>query len=100
MHMHVENIAEWLGVLQCQALVLCHVSRRTDLMYARKRLYEVAGQKAEKALFLMDYKVAKARYERQVIESGGVIERPGFRGGGHGGHGGGGGFRRGAPANR
>lgn len=99
MHMHVDNIAEWLGVLQCQALVLCHVSRRTDLMYARKRLFEVAGQKSEKAFFLMDYKAGKARYERQVIDSGGVIDRPGFRGGGGHGHGGGG-FRRGAPMNR
>ena len=68
-------------------------------MYARKRLFEVAGQKSEKAFFLMDYKAGKARYERQVIDSGGVIDRPGFRGGGGHGHGGGG-FRRGAPMNR
>lgn len=86
MHMHVDNIAEWLRVLQCQSLVLCHVSRRTDLGYARKRLMEVAGTKADKVLFLMDYKASKFRYERQVIESGGTLERSGPpRGGGGGG---------------
>lgn len=70
MHMHLDDICEWLRVLECQHLVLVHVSRRTDMAYARKRLAEVAGPKhAERVLFLMDYKANKARYEKQVMEA-------------------------------
>lgn len=69
MHLHVDDVAEWLGVLECQALVLIHVSRRTDLAYARKRLNELAGPRAEKAIFLMDYRATRARYDRQAAEA-------------------------------
>jgi ribonuclease Z len=68
MHMHVDDVAEWLRVLECQAMVLVHVSRRTDLTYARQRITEVAGAKlAEKVHFLMDYKANRARYDAQAI---------------------------------
>ncbi|MEL7474509.1 MAG: MBL fold metallo-hydrolase, partial [Planctomycetota bacterium] len=30
-HMHIADIAEWLGVLKCEHLVLVHVSRRTHM---------------------------------------------------------------------
>ncbi|MCC6675788.1 MAG: ribonuclease Z [Phycisphaerales bacterium] len=69
MHLHVDDVAEWLGVLECQALVLIHVSRRTDLGYARKRLGEVAGPNADKVLFLMDHRAARARYEKQAADA-------------------------------
>src|SRR5262245_32284059 len=70
MHMHIDDVAEWLRVLECQALVLVHISRRTDLAYARTRIAEVSGQKlADKVLFLMDYRGNKARYERQFAEA-------------------------------
>ena len=70
MHMHVDDVAEWLGVLECQALVLIHVSRRSDLGLARKRLLEMAGaEKAKNVHFLMDYRVTKARYEDQVKDA-------------------------------
>lgn len=68
MHMHVEDLAEWLGVLECEALVVTHVSRRTDLSFARNRLLAVAGEeKAARVLFLMDTRAGKARYESQVL---------------------------------
>jgi len=70
MHMHLDDVAEWLRVLECQAMVLIHVSRRTDVQYARKRIAEVASPKqADKVLFLMDYKHNRARYEAQLAEA-------------------------------
>ena len=70
MHMHVDDLSEWLGVLECQALIVTHISRRTDLAYARNRLVAVAGeQKAARVLFLMDTRAAKSRYEAQLAEA-------------------------------
>ena len=43
MHMHAEAIAEWLRVLESQNLVLTHLSRRTNLGFARERLTKLAG---------------------------------------------------------
>ncbi len=77
MHMHLDDVAEWLRILECQHIVLIHVSRRTDMQYARKRIGEVAGPGvAEKVLFLMDYKNNRARYEAQMIAAGMKVERP------------------------
>jgi ribonuclease Z len=96
MHMHIDDIAEWLRVVECQYLVLVHISRRTDMLYARKRIAEVAGPKnAEKVLFLMDYKTNKMRYESQLIAAGEPLpgadrDRPPMRGGPRGGGMGGG----------
>lgn len=71
MHMHVEDVVEWLGVLECQHLVLIHVSRRTDLAYARRCLTQLAGDElSAKVLFLMDHRAARARYEQQLAEAG------------------------------
>jgi ribonuclease Z len=70
-HMHLDDVAEWLRILECQHVVLIHVSRRTDMNYARKRIGEVAGAKAvEKVLFLMDYKTNRARYDAQLLAAG------------------------------
>jgi ribonuclease Z len=70
MHMHIDDIAEWLRVLECQHIVLVHVSRRTDMQYARERIAKLSGQKnAEKVLFLMDYRANKERYEAQMAEA-------------------------------
>lgn len=72
MHMHAEAVAEWLRVLECQHLVLVHVSRRTNLGFARKRLTDLAGPNLmQRVQFLMDYRVNKERYERQVADAGG-----------------------------
>lgn len=71
MHMHLDDVAEWLRILECQHIVLIHVSRRTDMNYARKRIAEVAGPKhVERVLFLMDYRTNRARYESQLIAAG------------------------------
>lgn len=72
MHLHADDVAEWLRFLECQALVLIHVSRRTDLGFARKRLAEVlmkdkaTADKLSRVHFLMDFRAGKARYEDQL----------------------------------
>lgn len=69
-HLHVDDIAEWLRVLECQALVLIHVSRRSDMGSAKRRLAQVLGEeRAGKVLFLMDHRSTKARYEEQQLEA-------------------------------
>jgi ribonuclease Z len=71
MHMHLDDVAEWLRVIECKHIILIHISRRTDLNYARKRIAEVAGPKhVERVLFLMDNKTNRARYEQQLIAAG------------------------------
>jgi len=70
MHLHVEDIAEWLPVTECEAMVITHVSRRTHQGYARSRLAEVIGpDQASRCFFLMDHRTNRERYERQVIEA-------------------------------
>jgi ribonuclease Z len=71
MHLHADDVAEWLRVLECQHLVLIHVSRRTNLGEARRRLSQLVGrERAQRVEWLMDYKHNKERYERQEIEAG------------------------------
>lgn len=66
-HMHIEDVVEWLRVLECRALVLAHISRRTKLTYARKRLEEIApAELLEHVHFLMDHRANRDRYERQL----------------------------------
>jgi len=75
MHLHVGDIAEWLGVAECRHMVLTHISRRTHLGFARQQLVDLVGEeKARRVLFLMDYRAARERYERQEIEAG--VVRP------------------------
>jgi len=70
MHLHVNDIAEWLRVAECDAMVITHVSRRTHLTYASKRLNEVLGAElAERVFLLMDHRTNKARYELQAAEA-------------------------------
>jgi ribonuclease Z len=75
MHLHVSDVAEWLRFLECQALVLIHVSRRTDLGFARKALYDLlakdkaAAEKVARVHFLMDFRAGKMRYEQQTQEA-------------------------------
>lgn len=66
MHMHIDDVGEWLRFAECKAMVLTHISRRTNLTYARKRLAEVAGEAADRVFLLMDYRTNAARYEGQA----------------------------------
>lgn len=72
-HMHADDIGEWLRVLECQHLVLIHLSRRTNLAEARKAISAVAGKdRVEKIQLLMDHRANRERYERQEVELGGA----------------------------
>lgn len=70
MHLHIDDIAEWLRVLECEHLVLVHVSRRTHLGDARKRIAEIAGpERADRVHLLMDHRTNRERYDAQVAEA-------------------------------
>ena len=69
-HLHLDAIAEWLPVLECDALVLIHVSRRSNIAVAKKRLGELlSSEAAERVHFLMDFRANRTRYERQADEA-------------------------------
>lgn len=76
-HIHIDDIAEWLPVLECDALVLTHLSRRTHLGVARKLLRDrVKGDKADRVHFLMDFRENRTRYERQEAEVAALAAEP------------------------
>lgn len=71
MHLHVDDLVEWMRVLECQKVILAHVSRRTNLATARKELSTKLGRKlGDKIEFLMDNKANRERYERQQLDAG------------------------------
>ncbi|MBL8764611.1 MAG: hypothetical protein JNM07_10120 [Phycisphaerae bacterium] len=72
-HLHLDDVSEWLGVLQCQKLVLTHLSRRTNIAYARQRLRETVDPRhLGRVEILMDHRANKLAYERQLLAAGGV----------------------------
>ena len=69
-HMHLNDIMEWLPVLECEKLVLIHLSRRSNLRAARKELSRgVKGSLQDRIEFLMDFQRNKERYERQEYDA-------------------------------
>ena len=68
-HLHVEDLARALSVWKADAVVLIHLSRRTNLVQARELLIETIGEdQAWRVHFLMDYRTNRQRYERQEVE--------------------------------
>lgn len=66
-HLHVEDIAALLKVWEAEAVVLCHLSRRTNLPEAREQLVKLVGEEeAQRVHFLMDHRTNRLRYERQA----------------------------------
>lgn len=69
-HLHLDDIAEWLPLLETEALVLTHVSRRSNLTQARRRLHElVKPELAARVSFLMDHRTNRDRYDRQAADA-------------------------------
>lgn len=69
-HLHVVDLANLLEVWQAEAVVLVHLSRRTNLVEARELLAEAVGpDNAARVHFLMDHRTNRQRYERQEIEA-------------------------------
>lgn len=71
MHLHVQDLAEWIKVCECQAMVITHISRRTHLGFAREQLTKLLGHElSQRVHFLMDGKTNRERYERQEADAG------------------------------
>lgn len=69
-HLHLADIAEWLPVLECDKLVLMHLSRRSNMGIAQKTLNRmVSREHSDKVEFLMDHRANRERYERQAEEA-------------------------------
>jgi len=70
MHMHVDDLVEWLKLTECEHMVVVHLSRRTHLGHARKQLVQQAGKElASKVHFLMDHRNNRIRYEDQAEDA-------------------------------
>lgn len=66
-HVHVSDIAELFPRLKADALILTHVSRRTNLGLAREQLSARIGEANTNRVFLlMDHRENRKRYEAQV----------------------------------
>jgi len=103
-HMHIDEIARLLPFWKADAVILIHLSRRTNMMGSKEHLAKLVGEEqARRVHFLMDYRANKERYERQCAEAGmpvGVKAGRANGGGGGGGGGGAGGGRPGGPRGR
>ena len=59
-----------LEVWQAEAVVLVHLSRRTNMLDARMKLEEVVGaEQAQRVYFLMDHRANRKRYEQQLLRA-------------------------------
>jgi ribonuclease Z len=68
-HLHVEDLAKLLAVWKADAVILMHLSRRTNLVAARELLEQTVGEdQLERIHFLMDHRSNRQRYERQALE--------------------------------
>lgn len=69
-HMHLDDIIEWAPLLECDKLVLTHLSRRSNIGIARKQLRAaLKHDTVEKIEFLMDHRANRMRYERQLAQA-------------------------------
>lgn len=69
-HMHLNHITEWMPLLEGEALVLIHLSRRSNIAAAKKRLRETLPRdQADRIHFLMDYGANRKRYETQTEDA-------------------------------
>ncbi|MEO1007629.1 MAG: MBL fold metallo-hydrolase [Planctomycetota bacterium] len=70
MHMHVDDLAEWMPLLACETFVVGHISRRTHVNDARRVLQERLGdEQAARIRVLMDHRHNRQAYERQEAEA-------------------------------
>jgi ribonuclease Z len=79
-HMHINDVVRMLPVWQAEAVVLIHLSRRTNMATARENLMKLLGpEQASRVFFLMDYRTNKERYQRQLAQAtanGGEVAAP------------------------
>lgn len=66
-HMHIDDIARLLPVWQAEAVILIHLSRRTNMATSQEYLLKMVGpQQIQRVHFLMDYRANRQRYDRQL----------------------------------
>ena len=69
-HLHVEDIAALLNVWRADAVILGHLSRRTNIGEAREQLIKTIGEEsAQRVHFLMDHRTNRMRYEAQLVSA-------------------------------
>lgn len=70
-HLHVDDIAALLRTWEAEAVVLTHLSRRTNLATVRDHLRELIGREhLDRILVLMDHRANRQRYEQQLADVG------------------------------
>jgi len=65
-HLHIEDLRNLIPAWKGGSVVVVHVSRRTNMQYARERLAEAAGDQGHRVHLLMDHRMNRQRYDRQV----------------------------------
>lgn len=68
-HLHLQDLAKLLKVWQAEAVILVHLSRRTNLAEAHDLLISTVGEEESARIhFLMDHRANRQRYEQQQVE--------------------------------
>ncbi|MDX1681848.1 MAG: MBL fold metallo-hydrolase [Phycisphaeraceae bacterium] len=74
-HLYIEDIVRLLKRSKAQAVVLTHLSRRTHLSDARRRLEKLIPEEDQGRVFLlMDGRANRQRYEQQIAEAEQALE--------------------------
>jgi len=72
-HIHVEDLRPLFAAWKAEHIVVVHASRRTMLSFARQRLNDVAGPRADAIHLLMDFRTNRKRLEQQALEFDNVV---------------------------
>lgn len=74
-HVHLDDIVEFFPRFEGEALVITHVTRRTNLTRARQEVdARFSPEDADRIFFLMDHRTNRARYEEQLITAEATVE--------------------------
>jgi ribonuclease Z len=69
-HMHLDDIKALTEAWNADAIVLIHLSRRTNLIESKRAVLDVLGAEQSKRVhFLMDHRTNRQRYEDQLREA-------------------------------
>ena len=74
-HLHIEDLAELMTIWKAGHVVLVHTSRRTTMDKIRESIISTLGpDDAKRVHVLMDHRINRLRYEKQLVESEDVDE--------------------------
>lgn len=69
-HLHLNDLVKLLGEVEAEHVVVTHMSRRTHISQARKRLEKlIPADQRERVHLLMDSRANRARYQQQLEEA-------------------------------